>query len=161
MYDKMAAFPIGILYASVDKNGRQMFAHKMVSPNPGQRPEGHFQRAGPIDSPAVRVLCKPALELSLNLFEICGVSGEPICLGQQHELLVPVQLPNELVVARPGCIKIWDSPEIIQPGLYFARVIAAPADLRPCVNLSAENRERVFSDLRGQFDHFFGETSPR
>jgi len=131
----------------------------MISPNPRQRPEGHFERTGPIDSPAVRVLREPALQLSLNFAEICGVRREPISLGQKHEVLVPVQLPNELVVASLGRIQIWDSPKIIQPGLDSARVIAAPADLRPAVDLSAENRKRVFSDLRGQFDHFLGETS--
>src|SRR5579864_8462247 len=108
---------------------------------------------------AVRILCEPALQLSLNFCEISGVSGEPISLGQKHEVLVPVQLPNELVVASPGRIQIWDSPEIIQLALYFARVIATPADLRPRVNRSAENRELMFSDLRGEFDHFLGETS--
>src|SRR4029077_3993004 len=91
--------------------------------------------------------------------EICGVSGEPICLGQKHEVLVPVQLPNELVVASPGHIEIWDSPEILQLGLYAARVIATPADLRARVDIPAENRERVFPDLRSQFDDFLGEPS--
>src|ERR1700730_4420257 len=101
----------------------------MVNPNPGQRPECHFQRAGTIDSPAVRVLCKPALELRLNFSEIYVVEREQIGLSQKDEVLVPVQLPNELVVASPRCIQIWDSPEINQTGLYSARVIAPPANL--------------------------------
>jgi hypothetical protein len=139
--------------------GRELFTHQMVNPDPGQRPECHFQCAGPIDSPAVRVLCEPALELSLNFSEIYVVEREQIGLSQKDEVLVPVQLPNELVVASPGYIQIWDSPEIIQTGLYSARVIATPADLWARVDISAENRERVFSDLRGQFDDFLGETS--
>src|SRR5437879_11131916 len=84
----------------------------MKYPGPGKRPERYFKSAGPIDSPKKWVPLEPALQLIPDLIQEITTSGEYERLSQQHQMLMPIQLPNNLVVTNLVKVEIGDTPEV-------------------------------------------------
>jgi len=122
----------------------------MPDPRPGQGAKRCFQSAGPVDSPAERILVQPAFQLAEDLPVAGGIVLHAARLRQQHQVLVPVQFPDDLVIARTLEIQVRDQPEVAQAGLHRVLVIAAPTDFRTCVYRYAQQRKPVFTDARRQ-----------
>ncbi len=99
---QMATMKIKHMEPSRTKSGRHVSPYQMVDPDPRQRPERDLQRARPIDSALKRIPGDPALELRANLIQVRGVAGQQVRLRKNHQVLMPVQLPNDFVIARPA-----------------------------------------------------------
>ena len=65
-------------------------------------------------------------------------------------MLMPVQLPDDFVIARALEIQIRNQPEIVRTGCPAALVIVPPVDLRTSFNFLSEQRKPVLQDLIGQ-----------
>jgi hypothetical protein len=78
-------------------------------------------------------------------------------LRQNDQMLMPVQLPNELVIADAGRVQIRNCTEILEASLNSTDVIAPPTSLRSRVNGPAEDREPVTSNLacQGRFNRMW------
>ena len=74
-------------------------AHHVPEPDPGKRPEGHLQRARPVDSAQERVGIQPTLHLAEGFVEVLAAPGQEKRLCQEREVLVTVQLPDRFVIA--------------------------------------------------------------
>src|SRR4029077_6081375 len=71
-------------------------AHEVINPEPGERAESDFERAGPVDAAMEGVLLDPALDLAADLIEAVGAAH----LGEHDQVLMAVELPDDLVI--PG-----------------------------------------------------------
>jgi hypothetical protein len=74
---------------------------------------------------------------------------EQVCLCEQNQVLVTIQLPNYFVISGAPRVKIRDEPKIIRAGLLGIDVIATPLDLRPGVQSQAEQRKTVRANFAG------------
>src|SRR5712692_4332092 len=119
----------------------------MKHPDPGERPESDFERAGPIDSPKKWIPLEPALQLIPDLSQEIVASGEQERLSQQHQMLMPIQLPDNFVVANFVEVEIGDAPEVDRTTRTPAQIITAPIDLLAGRNLKSKQRKLVSHDL--------------
>src|SRR5690242_7946423 len=78
---------------------RHLVRRKVVNPDPGKGPERDFERAGPINAALKRVLAEPAFELTEDLALELFAAGKKESLREQRKVLVPVQFPDEFVIA--------------------------------------------------------------
>src|SRR5713101_4380982 len=69
-------------------------------------------------------------------------------------MLMTIQLPDHLVVARAAGIQIRNPPKVTEPGFNSTQMIATPGHLRSGVNRQAKNREVMPPDLFGQAQNF-------
>ena len=69
-------------------------------PRPGDRSKREFERAGPVHADQRRVRRHPAGRLRDEAGAIPLIAGEPPRAPERQPVLVPVQLPDHLVVAR-------------------------------------------------------------
>src|SRR5579872_2169195 len=122
---------------------RQRVCEQMVDPDPGERAKRDLEGARPIHAALEGILCEPAFQLPADLVEKLLSSGQPVGLRQQHQVLMPVQLPNYLVIANAREIEIRYQPEITQSTLLPMDVIAPPVNLRPCVEDIPQQRETM------------------
>src|SRR5437660_3702838 len=84
------------------------FCEKKISPDPRQTSERHFQAAGPVYSDWIGVFGMPVLPLVEYFLGKPLISCKPVCLRQNHKMLMAVQLPNDFAVAGFFKIKIAD-----------------------------------------------------
>src|SRR5689334_20011532 len=80
------------------------FCKKRIGPNPREAAEGYFQAAGPIYADWIRVFSVPVLPLVEYFLGKPLIARKPVCLRQNHEMLMAVQFPNNFAV--PGFFKI-------------------------------------------------------
>ena len=85
---------------------RHLAAGQMIQPHPGERAHGHFQGAGPVDPAQERVLFYPVLPLAKGLVQKLAPVGEEESLREQWKMLVPVQFPDDFVIARAREIQV-------------------------------------------------------
>src|SRR5215471_519064 len=92
-------------------------ADQVENPNPRKCPEPDFQGAAPVDPTLKRILSPPLFDVLEDAVAVLLAAGKSRCLRKQHEMLVPVQLPDELVV--PNCreIQVGNSAEVLRRGL--------------------------------------------
>jgi hypothetical protein len=100
-----------------------------------------------------RIRCDPAIQLGANLGQISRVTREQMRLRQNHQVLMPVQLPDDFVIARARRIQERNAPEIYKICLDPARVIAAPTDFGARFDGPAKDRESMPPDLIGPVHH--------
>src|SRR5579863_563321 len=102
---------------------------KVIQPNPGKRPKSDFKGAAPVDSVQERILLPPGGQLTFRLAQILVAAREPERLRQNHQVLVPVQLPDDLVIPGALEIQIRNPGGIGETGGLVVNRVAAPFDL--------------------------------
>src|SRR5207249_5991852 len=89
------------------------FCEKKISPDPRQTSERHFQAAGPVYSDWIGVFGMPVLPLVEYFPGKLPITRKPVCLRQNHKVLMAVQLPSDFAIAGFFKIKIVDiEPEL-------------------------------------------------
>ena len=73
---------------------------KMERPEPRERSKTQLQHAGPVDALQRRVGGQPVFELVDECVVVARFAGELMRAGERQPVLVPVDLPDHLVVAR-------------------------------------------------------------
>src|ERR1700678_1662250 len=134
------------------ERGRHFRADKVVDPQPGQRPKPDLQSARPVRSAMKRVIRDPTVDLRANLIQVPNFARQPVGLGQNNQVLMTVQFPNQLVVAGAGSVKVRNAAKITQIGFDAARVIAPPMDVGPGVDSHREDWKLVALDLIREID---------
>ncbi len=140
---------------------REEVAGQQPQPRPRKRPEGYLQRAGPVDAAQERVGVQPGFQLAEGLVQKGALAGEAEGLGQQHKLRMPVQLPDQFVVAHAREIQIGAAAKIGRGGRNAVYVIAAPFDLRPGFNLDSQQGMRPCSTRRASASTSRAKALPR
>src|SRR5437016_7530338 len=143
----MNAVPIQFAQPASVKILWQLPPDQMPNPDPRQRPKRDFQSARPIDSPMIWVRGKPALKLRLNLIQVRLIASEEIGLRQDHQVLVPAQLPNHFVVPGLGCVQVRNQTKVIEAGFNPAYVVAPPTDLRSSLDSQPQNWKTMRSNF--------------
>jgi hypothetical protein len=105
-----------------------------------------------------RVGRDPAFELRLNFVPMASVAGQQIRLGQDNQVLMTIQFPDQFVVARAGRVEVRYAAEVDGGGFNAARIIAAPADIPASVNDGPKDWKLVAMDLIGQIDNLLRRT---
>ena len=75
-------------------------------------------------------------------------------LSQHHEVLMPVQLPDDFVVPGARPVEIRNAAEIDGAGFDPGEIVAAPVDSGARFNLDTEKRESVGENLFGKGQDF-------
>ena len=145
---------------SCTEPGGHASPYQMVNPNPGKGAEGHFERTRPIGSTMKWIRLDPTFQLRAKLVQVPLVGGQQVGLGQDHQVLMTIQFPNDFVIAGARRIQEGDAPEIDQTGLDTAPVIAPPLDLRPGINHGSEDWKPMGSNFGGEGCHFSRKTAP-
>ena len=71
----------------------------MIRPDPRQRAERHFQRAGPIDSAIIGIRREPAFQLRANFVQVRVIASEQNACASRHQMLMPIRFPDHFVIA--------------------------------------------------------------
>lgn len=95
--------------------------------------EGDFEGAGPVDAALEGIFAEPVIDLAFDFGEEFGARGKQPGLGEEHEVLVAAEFPDEFVIAGAGEVEVGDAAEVIDTGFLAMDGIAAPADLGPKV----------------------------
>src|SRR5580704_452042 len=131
---------------------RQFAANKVIDPDPRQRAECDFERTGPVSPAMKRVGDDPAFELRANFVQVAHVARQQIGLRQNNQVLVAVQFPDRLVVARARRVEIRNAAKVAETGFNPAQIVAAPADIGTGVDGHSQNWKLVAPDLIGKID---------
>src|SRR3712207_4557576 len=127
----------------------------MIHPDPRQTPECNLERAGPIDAIRIRVLRAPIAPKQFEGVEKLRVATVQPGAREQHQVLMPAQLPNHLVVAGLLEIEIRDAEprKVWRPDTVHRiemPVDAAVAEGQPSISEQIEatlsNPARAFDD---------------
>src|SRR5580700_9532790 len=73
-------------------------AGEVIHPDPGQRAKRDLQRAGPINAVLERIFSNPVFPLLYECLEKFTPAGKESGLSEEHEILMPIQFPDELVI---------------------------------------------------------------
>src|ERR1019366_7101458 len=98
----------------------------MPYPYPRQRAERDLESAGAVDAALKLVLRPPVFQLADHRVEVLVAPGDNKRLRQQNQVLVPVDLPYQLVVSGRCQIEIGDRPKIPLRSFNAALRIAPP-----------------------------------
>ena len=128
---------------------RHPFSRQVVNPDPGERAERHLEGAGPVDAALERVRLHPAFPLRKGVVQKLRPARQPPRLREQNQVLMPIDLPDDLVVARARGIEVRNAAEVGGSGLDAAGVIAPPADVPPGLYVEAEQRETAPQNVPG------------
>src|SRR5580698_8484361 len=138
--------------------GRHVAANQVIDPDPGQGAKRDFESAGPVGPAMKRVGRDPAFELRLNFVPMASVAGQQKRLGQDNQVLMTIQFPDQFVVARAGRVEVRYAAEVDRAGFNAARIIAAPADVLAGVDDGPKNWKLVAMELIGQIDDLLRRT---
>ena len=129
----------------------------MLDPAPREGTEGDFEGAGPIDAALERVFGEPMGDLSFDFGEKLGATGEQERLGEEDEMLVAIEFPDELVVACAGEIEVRDAAEVGEAGFLAVQEVPTPGDAWAKIDFgNAEEGEAMAEDGFGEADDFGG-----
>src|ERR1700722_17465157 len=106
--------------------GRHFGANKVIDPDPGHRAKRDFESARPVGPAMKRVAGDPAFELRANLVQMALVACKQIRLRQYNQVLMPVQFPDHLVVARARGVEVRNAAKVGEAGFNAAQGVAAP-----------------------------------
>src|SRR6516165_6911720 len=135
--------------------GRRHFrTQKMPYPYPRQRSKPNLKRTSPVDSTLKRVVVPPVFKLADNRFEVPRVRRRQECLRQQHQVLMAVDLPNDLVIARNCDVKIRDESEVITRRLLTTQGIPSPLRNGAVIDFDTEYWDPALQHLVGQPQQF-------
>ena len=123
------------------------FRQQVPHPKPRQAPERHFKRTSPIHADRVGVLLLPVVPKRQQLRDELLPPGQPVRLRQRGQPLLPVQLPDDLVVA--DLLEVEESDLVPGPagralGVYGVEL---PVHFRSVVQgVEAQDVEAVLRD---------------
>ena len=80
-------------------------------PEPGQRPNAELEHARPVDPDERRIRVKPACELLEARGAIPAIARQPERPAELRPVLMPIQFPDDLVIAARGIEKRDGRPE--------------------------------------------------
>ena len=86
----------------------------------------------------------------LNFLKIFTFLGQQKRLGEQDEMLMPVQLPYILVVADLFEIEVWHPFHVAQGRGLVVRIVLSPVDVEPGTHGQAEQRKPVGHDFSSE-----------
>src|SRR5438105_3427052 len=132
---KVATVPVQLCAEPLLPVRLQQWTHQVIDPYPRKRTEGHFERADPIHAAEVRVRRPPALEFVLDLEQVLLTAGQPARLREQHEVLVAIELPHDLVIANAFQIQVRNRSAVGRSATDSVNVIAAPINVWTRVDL--------------------------
>jgi hypothetical protein len=101
-----------------------------------------------------RIFVHPTRELGTDFVQISGVSGQQVGLRQNHQVLMPVQLPNDFVIAGMLCVEEPNTAKVDQSSLDAPQIIPAPMDLGAGIDGPAKDRKPVRADVFRKADYF-------
>ena len=122
----------------------------MIDPNPRQRAKGDLERARPVDSPQIWIGREPALDLAFDLENVLPAPIQPEGLGENDEVLMPVELPDCFMIAGARAIEIGNEPEIAQAAGNSGAVVTAPVDGCSGIESGIEQGKMVSQNFGGQ-----------
>src|SRR5690606_327553 len=91
------------------EHGRFRTPDELPGDAPVDQADGELERAGPVGAERVRALRQPGLEKTLQAREVGPVAGQPVRLGQHHQIEMAVDLPEELDVADEPLVAIVET----------------------------------------------------
>src|SRR5206468_3641272 len=116
-----------------EKPGRERrgCAKEVQRPRPSDRAKGKLETARPVHATLRRIGLDPFLDLSRERGCVTLVAGEPVRLSKAHEVLMPVQLPDDLVIADERLGKERDPTPVLVRCPNAAEWIDRPVDRTP------------------------------
>ena len=151
---QMTTMQIKHMKPSHTKAGRHVSPRQLIDPDPCERPKCDFERARPIDPAMERIFVHPTRELRTGFIQISGIPGQQVGLRQNHQVLMPVQLPNDFVIAGMRGIEEPNMAKIGQTSLDALQIIPAPMNLGAGIDGTAKDRKPVRPDVFRKTDHF-------
>src|ERR1700674_3331636 len=100
----------------------------MIQPDPRERPESDFKGTAPADALQERILLPPGGQLTFRLAQILLTAFEQERLRQNHQVLVPVQLPDDLVIPGALEIQVRNAAGTGEAGGLIVNRVASPVD---------------------------------
>src|SRR5947199_4796426 len=120
------------------------------NPYPGYASKSYFQGARPIDAKRVRIFLLPGIKLSGAFFGVAGISTEDPSLCQSEQMLVPIQFPNNLVIANQAEVEIGNFEPRQQGTPFLVDWIPMPIDGSNVIDL------RITQQLKSMSANFVG-----
>ena len=105
------------------------FDEQVQRPHPGDRSQCELEHARPVDTGQRRVRVDPACKFRQEPIAIASAVGQPPRAPKHKPVLMPVQLPDDLVVAATGVQKRHVGPET-RRGAAIVYGIEVPIDRR-------------------------------
>src|SRR5579863_2562364 len=150
---QMTAVPMELVQETAAQSGRHAAAGQLINPHPGECSKADLERTRPVDAAMKRIRGDPAFDLGPDLVQEAIVAREQKSLREQHQVLMAVQLPNDLMVSGLRRVQIRNAAEIVQTCFPAADIVAPPVDLWPSFDGQAQQREPVFENLLSEADH--------
>src|SRR5579863_6805318 len=151
---QVAGVPVQTQLQARGRSGGKIASSQVVDPQPRQCPESDFQGAGPVNAAPVPILLEPAIEKFLQMVQKLAPPGKLPGLCQRHQMLMPIQFPDNFVIPHPRRVQIREQPEVASAGLYIMDRIAPPADFlvhsEVQVDVVPQQTESALQDLLGR-----------
>ena len=114
---------------TIAKARRQAIAYPAQNPYPGECAESDLQGACPIDPSQERIVFEPGFEQPGALVRVFVAASEKSCHGEHSELLMPIQFPDNFVIANLGRIEIRELAKVSGSRFDTAHIIFPPGGL--------------------------------
>src|SRR5437868_13407621 len=95
-------------FQQTQENGRRerlCVFEEMERPQPSDGAKRNFETARPVDTELRRVRVHPSVGVCDERLGVSFIARVPVSATERHEVLMPVQLPSELLVARDARIE--------------------------------------------------------
>ena len=130
----------------IDRPRRRVFAvgidEEVKRPQPRQGSQRELEHARPVHAEQGRIAFEPARELVETMVSVLRLTSQPVRAAQHQPVLVPIQLPDDLVVAAGG-IQVWHAgPEDVRRAPIVNRVVV-PFESSPTVEAEAAIAKQV------------------
>src|SRR5260370_42684467 len=139
----MQTVPVESIEQAATEGLVETLSRQVIDPHPGESAKRDLESARPVDPTLKRVLLEPAFELARNLDQEILPSRQQVGLGQQDQVLMAVEFPNNLVVARLGGVEIGNAAKVFGAGFDAAGIVPPPADLGVRPEGHAQQREAM------------------
>ena len=89
-----------------------LFARKMIRPDPRNARNATSSALVQLMSAIIGIGREPAFQLRANFVQVPSITSESECLREHHQMLMPIRLPDHLVIAAVAGIQVRNAPEI-------------------------------------------------
>src|ERR1043165_8225051 len=101
---------------------------KVKRPQPRHRAKRDFQTARPVNPELRRVRVHPCLEMRRERARVSLIARQPVSLTERHEILMPVQLPDDLLVTGDFSVEIVELAPVQQRNALSGQRLNLPID---------------------------------
>src|SRR5436190_22225897 len=115
----------------------------MAHPQPRKAAESHFQAASPVNAEGVRIRMLPAIPLRNHFADIAFLPGETPGLGERGQMLMPIQFPDDFVIANFGEVEKLNLKPGLKWGALAAYWIHMPIALRAIIEVRATKQRET------------------